>query len=185
MKSRIEVDLGKIVVDVEGMTDAELVSAARLAVIEKLSNEFPKVKFKKLNADGMLYDDVEIGMIVEMENGLVAIVTNKLDRSQNIHLKCEDGSYYGSPASLLKPSDMTFEELHRHFSKGEKTNSLLNNRFVTEGTTGYVKSSEGYVPVVVGKVGKANTKAYIIGEKGAIFKLKTSELGRLVQLEPK
>ena len=185
MKSRIEVDLGKVVVDVEGLTDADLIAAARLAVIEKISKDFPNAKYKKLNADGLLYDDVSIGMIVELDSGLAAIVTNKLDRSQTVHVKCENGVSYGASASALKSSDMTFEEIHERLSKDELVNPLLNNRFVTEGTTGYVKTKEGYVPVVVGKVGKANTKAFIVGERDSVFKLKTAELKRIVRLEPK
>ena len=185
MKTRIEVDLGKIVVDVDVADEKDIIEAAQRAVVAKLSESFPKAKFSKLNVDGLLYEDVYIGMLVRLNNGYDGIVTNKSDRGQKIHVQCVNGGSYSAHASVMVESDLTFEDVHKALEGVSKRGMGSSISYVSEGTTGYVKTREGFVPVVVGKVGKTNTKAYIVGNSNKLFKLSTADLDRVVRSEAK
>ncbi len=145
---------------VSGKTNEELLANAKKAFIEQISkNLFPHIKYSISDADALTMETSFPGLIVETEEGLKGIVTAVNKKTIDVmlvgHLDAN-----GEPQAFKK-SNATFEEARSIRCES----SMLN---WNEGDSGYLKTENGFEPVVVGKTTTQKTKLHIIGTNKSV-----------------
>jgi hypothetical protein len=155
----VTLTLDSITFKVNGNSTEELVQNAKIALAEQLSSgKFPSVTYSIGDANALSIETAYAGLIVESNDGKIGICTavNK----KTIHVTYQNHiSVAGSP-TIFKASSAKFEEAR---SKRRDADKKLN--WWSEGFTGYLKTGEGIIPVVVGKTKGGKTRLEVINEK--------------------
>ncbi|MEC3515755.1 hypothetical protein P9135_29080 [Bacillus thuringiensis] len=145
---------------VTGDTKEEMLANAKKAFIEQVSkNLFPHISYSINDADALTLETSFPGLIVETEDGLKGIVTAVKRKTIDVmlagHLDAND------EPQAFKKSNATFEEARSIRCESSKLNW-------EEGDSGYLKTGEGFKPVVIGKTNTKKTTLHIIGANKSV-----------------
>lgn len=160
----VTLNLDAISVVVEGATKEQLLENAKQAVIQQLMQKFPHFSYSVNDVGALTFDTVQVGMIVESNDGHFGIITGVNQKTINV---CLTGNriIQGSP-TLFKKSDVSFEQ-----ARSKRPDWAIESKYFAEGTAGYLQVKENQlVPVVIGKSRGAKIKFFTINsEKGTHY----------------
>ncbi len=145
---------------VTGETKEEMLENAKKAFIEQVSKSlFPHISYSINDADALTLETSFPGLIVETEDGLKGIVTAVKRKTIDVMLAGHLDAN-GEPQAFKK-SNATFEEARSIRCESSKPNWA-------EGDSGYLKTGEGFKPIVVGKTTTQKTILHIIGANESV-----------------
>lgn len=152
--------------DANKYTNKELVKIIEEKLLEELKRNIPSFTYSLLNEDDLTFEDIYVGMIVDIGKQGYGIVTKINKKSINVNGK-NGIALQGHPLAFkradekIKAEDVIWKRFDYNMHKSDSW---------YEGDTGYFSFKSGIKPVILVSKGNNKFRAHVIGmgvESGA------------------
>lgn len=175
-KMKVVLNLQSITVEIEAdpKNKEEILAKAKLAAIDQLAIKFPSLTYSTASMDALTMSTAHIGTVVNatLRGGKVetGVISGKNQKTVDVALK-------GGRILQGSPENYTLKEVdHLHEIVWGRP---MGSTTWSEGDTGFLKTTNGKVPIVMAKSRGKNSKAYILNGEGRHYVLEESQLSSI------
>jgi hypothetical protein len=172
-KMKVVLNLQSITVEIEAdpKNKEEILAKAKLAALDQLAIKFPALTYSTASMDALTMSTAHIGTVVNatLRGGKVetGVISGKNQKTVDVALK-------GGRILQGAPENFTLKQVDD--LDGIVWGRRMGSTTWSEGDTGFIKTPNGKVPIVMGKSRGKKSKAFILNGEGRHYPLEESQL---------